>query len=250
MQDYAIDIQHLDKSFTLFRHTTGIKGMVLHLPKYIKDRTSPRTKQVFKDFSLQVPAGETLGIAGANGCGKTTLLSLIGKVIKPDRGTVKTRGRISMMLALGAGFANELSGRENIILNGVLQGMPRRKMNELLEEIIDVTEISGEFIDAPIYTYSSGMRARLGFGVAIMTDPDILLVDEVLSVGDSAFQQKCTEMIRAKQKKGMTIVLVSHNRSQLLDFCTSLIYMQGGQVLLSGSPESVMAEINNRKLVF
>ena len=250
MEEPIILAEHLSKDFILFRRTHGFKGMLLHLPKYIQDRTKPHKRRVLIDVSLAIQKGETIGIAGANGCGKTTLLSIIGGVLKPTSGRVTTRGRISMMLALGAGFANDLSGRENIILNGVLQGIPYREMLRRSEQIIEFSGIDPEFIDSPIFQYSSGMKARLGFGVAIMTDPDILLVDEVLAVGDTDFQAKCLETIREKQRKGMTIVLVSHSAPQIESFCDRLLYINAGRVELAGPTPEVLAQIRREKRPF
>lgn len=250
MADPIILIENMSKDFILFRRTQGFKGMLLHLPKYIQDRTMPHKRRVLNNVSLAIEKGETIGVAGANGCGKTTLLSIIGGVLNPTSGRVKTRGRISMMLALGAGFVNDLSGRENIILNGVLQGIPYREMLRRSEQIIEFSGIDPEFIDSPIFQYSSGMKARLGFGVAIMTDPDILLIDEVLAVGDSDFQAKCLETIREKQKRGMTIVLVSHSAPQIGSFCDRLLYLNAGQIELSGPTPEILAQIQKDKRPF
>ena len=173
-------------------------------------------------------------MVGRNGCGKTTLLSVIGGVYKQYSGTVAVRGRVSMMLALGAGFSSQLSGRENIFLNGILQGRTRKEMQALADEIIEFTEL-GEFIDAPVYQYSSGMMARLGFGIVTAIAPEILLVDEVLAVGDASFREKCSERIAKLLKQGVTLILVSHSMAQIKKHCSRIIKLDHGR-LISDQP--------------
>lgn len=234
MNEPIIEISHLSKAFTLERRRYGLKNILLHLPQYIKDRTSTRRHIALNDITLSIRQGEKIGLIGHNGCGKTTLLSVIGGVYKQYNGTVVVRGRVSMMLALGAGFSSQLSGRENIFLNGILQGRTRKEMQALADEIIEFTEL-GDFIDAPVYQYSSGMMARLGFGIATAINPEILLVDEVLSVGDASFREKCSERIAKLLKHGVTLILVSHSMDQIKKHCDRVLKLDHGR-LVSDQP--------------
>ena len=214
MEDIIIDIRDLTKTFRLCYVQQGFKSMLLHLPAYIKGMMNAKKHVALDHVNISIRRGERVGLVGHNGCGKTTLLSVIGGVYKDYKGICDVRGRCSMMLALGAGFCPQLSGRENIVLNGVLQGKTRREMRELTDDIINFAEI-GEYIDAPVYQYSSGMLARLGFGVATAIEPEILLVDEVMAVGDAAFAQKCEGRINNLLKGGTTLILVSHNQKDI-----------------------------------
>ena len=234
MDEPIIEISHLSKAFTLERRHYGLKNILLHLPQYIKDRSSTRKYIALNDITLSIRRGEKIGLTGHNGCGKTTLLSVIGGVYKQYKGTVVVRGRVSMMLALGAGFSSQLSGRENIFLNGILQGRTRKEMQALADEIIEFTEL-GDFIDAPVYQYSSGMMARLGFGIATAINPEILLVDEVLSVGDASFREKCSERITKLLKQGVTLILVSHSMDHIKKHCDRVLKLDHGR-LVSDQP--------------
>ena len=234
MSEPIVEIKNLSKQFVMQKQHYGFKNIALHLPQYIKDRANAKTFLALNDISVNINRGDRVGLTGHNGCGKTTLLSVIGGVYKCYSGTCIVRGRVSMMLALGAGFSKQLSGRENIMLNGILQGRTRREMRGLLDDIIEFAEL-GDFIDAPVYQYSSGMQARLGFGIATAIDPEILLVDEVLAVGDSNFKAKCTERINKLLAKGTTLILVSHNRSDIEKFCTREIQLDHGKIIKDGS---------------
>ena len=230
MDDIIIDIRNLTKTFQMGYVQQGFKNMLLHLPAYIKSRIQSKTFTALADINLSIKRGERVGLTGHNGCGKTTLLSIIGGVYKDYQGTCNVRGRCSMMLALGAGFCPQLSGRENIVLNGVLQGKTRREMKDLMEDIIDFAEI-GEYIDAPIYQYSSGMMARLGFGVATAIQPEILLVDEVMAVGDANFAAKCEVRINKLLQGGTTLILVSHNPADIEKYCKRVIRIDHGKII-------------------
>lgn len=230
MSDPIIEINHLTKSFVLGKRHYGLKNIVLHLPQYIHDRSHSRVFNALDDVSLSIDRGERIGLTGNNGCGKTTLLSIIGGVYRRYQGSCQVRGRVSMMLALGAGFCSQLSGRENILLNGVLQGRTRREMMARMDDIIEFAGL-GEFIDAPAYQYSSGMQARLGFGIATAIDPEILLVDEVMAVGDANFRERCSERIKHLLANGTTLILVSHNRSDIEKYCTREIRLDQGKVV-------------------
>ena len=191
--------------------------------------------------AFEVSVGETIGVIGKNGAGKSTILGLLAGVLKPSSGQVTVVGRIAPLLELGAGFHPELSGRENILLNGILLGMLKREVEEKRDEIIEFSELE-EFIDQPIRTYSSGMLARLGFSVAVHCDPDILLVDEVLAVGDQDFQEKCIEKMRIFKQEQKTIVFVSHNRDEILKVCDRVIWIDQGIVYREGPVDQVINE--------
>jgi ABC-type polysaccharide/polyol phosphate transport system ATPase subunit len=189
--------------------------------------------------SLQVGRGEAVGIVGRNGAGKSTLLKVIARVLRPTDGTVHVRGRVAPLLELGAGFDHELTGRENVFLNGAILGRTRRDMVRRFEEIVAFAELE-DFIDAPLRAYSTGMVARLGFAVATDVDADVLLVDEALSVGDAEFQQKCMERIRAMRRDGASLVLVSHSPDVVRSMCERVVWIEGGHVVAEGPPEEVL----------
>ena len=184
-------------------------------------------------------AGESVGIIGRNGAGKTTLMKVIARVLRPKEGQVTVRRRVAPLLELGAGFDMELSGRENIFLNGAILGRSRREMQRRFDAIVEFSEL-GHFIDAPLRTYSTGMVGRLGFAVATDVEPDILLVDEVLSVGDIEFQRKCTERIDAIMRRGTTLVLVSHSPQAILQLCESAVWLDQGRVVANGPAPQVV----------
>ena len=186
-----------------------------------------------KDVSFQVERGEALGIIGPNGAGKSTALKLLSGILTPDRGKISVSGRLSALIEVGAGFHPDLTGRENIYLNGAILGMKRKEMDRKLDDIVAFSELS-EFLDTPVKRYSSGMYARLGFSVAAHVDPDILLVDEVLSVGDWAFQRKCLEKMEDFVKKGVTIIFISHNLQAVVNLCSRALLLQKGTVVESG----------------
>lgn len=193
-----------------------------------------------EDICFELHKGETLGILGANGSGKSTLLRLITGIYPPDRGRISFTGRIGALIAVGAGFHPHMTGRENIYLNGTILGMTRREINERLDAIIDFADI-GDFLEAPVSTYSSGMRVRLGFAIAIHCEPDILLVDEILAVGDVGFQLKCFDRIGTLRKQGVATLLVSHNLQQLSMFCRKVLLLNRGRVEYFGDIETGLA---------
>lgn len=242
MDDQIIELNDVTKRFRIYRRHYGMKNIILHAAQYVKDRRAAETFTALDRVSLKINRGERVGLVGHNGCGKTTTLSLIGGVYKRFDGEVTVRGRVSMMLALGAGFCPELSGRENVVLNGVLQGRTRAEMNALMDDIIDFADI-GPFIDAPVFTYSSGMQARLGFGVATAIEPEILLVDEVMAVGDADFAAKCEKRINRLLANGTTLVLVSHSMADIQKYCTRVIRLDHGKVVADGRAEEVLKGI-------
>ena len=189
--------------------------------------------QALKNVSLSVCKGEVYGLVGPNGAGKTTLLRLVARVMRPSSGRVRVLGRVAPLLAMGAGFHNELTGRENVFVNGMMLGFTRHQMEENFQNIVDFADI-WDFIDAPLRTYSSGMVARLGFAVATETMPEILIVDEVLSVGDTEFQEKSLARIRSFQEKGATILMVSHGMETIEKMCQRAAWIDHGEIRYIG----------------
>jgi lipopolysaccharide transport system ATP-binding protein len=192
-----------------------------------------------RDVSFTVPPGSMVGIVGANGSGKSTLLRLIGGIGRADTGRVEVTGRISALLNLSAGFHPDLTGRENTFVSGVLNGLTRRQVIERLEAIVAFAEIE-EFIDNPVRTYSTGMQMRLAFSTAVHAEPDVLLIDEVLSVGDVAFQRKCLDRIAAFKARGCSIVLVSHDTAAVRDLCDEALWLNGGRLMMQGPSAEVV----------
>jgi len=192
-----------------------------------------------KDFSLRVHPGETLGIVGPNGAGKSTLLKLVSGILRPTSGTVTVNGRAAALIELGAGFHPEMSGRENVTVNGVLLGLTRAEVRRRLPEILEFADLGG-FIEEPVKTYSSGMQARLGFAVAVHAGAPILLVDEILSVGDEAFQRKCLARIRRLQREGTAILLVSHDLDMVARICHRAAWLEEGALKMAGAPDEVV----------
>jgi len=192
-----------------------------------------------RDVSFEIRQGETVGIVGRNGAGKSTLLKIISRVLKPSKGRIEVRGLISPILELGTGFDHELTGLENIYLNALLLGRTRREIEEKLEEIIDFSGL-GDFIRSPIRNYSSGMLARLGFSIATAWLPEILILDEVLSVGDAAFTEKCEERMRKFHDAGITILVVSHSDKVIRETCTRCIWLDAGNLRADGGTEKVL----------
>lgn len=233
----VIIFEKVTKTYPYYGYiTAGFKNFLFNLPKAIK-----HTKKRFtalENVSFEVYRGECFGIIGKNGAGKSTLLGLAAGVLKPDKGKIVVRGRIFPLLELGAGFHPELTGRENIILNGILLGMTKSEVLRKIDEIIEFSEL-GEFVDQPLRTYSSGMVARLGFSVIAHLDPEILLVDEILAVGDINFQKKCMEKIMDFRKNGVTILLVSHNLEQVEKLCDRAMWIDEHKVKIIGDPKEV-----------
>lgn len=192
-----------------------------------------------KGVSLQIAKGQMVGLIGRNGSGKSTLLKIIAGVYRPTAGRVSIQGTLAPLIELGAGFHAELTGRENILLNGLLMGYSKREMQARTESIIEFAEI-GDFIDAPVKQYSSGMYTRLAFAVATEVDPDILLLDEILAVGDAGFRQKCFNRIEAFRQAGKTIVFVTHDMQQIRNYCDRAVLLEKGEVRAEGDPEKVI----------
>lgn len=239
MEEPIIELNDVTMRFKVQKRHYGFKNIALHLFDYIRDMREATTHTALDHVNLKIGRGERVGLVGHNGCGKTTTLSIIGNVYKRYTGEVKVRGRVSMMLALGAGFCPELSGRENIVLNGVLQGRTRAEMDALMDDIIDFTDI-GPFIDSPVFTYSSGMQARLGFGIATAIDPEILLVDEVMAVGDVDFAAKCETRINRLLSGGTTLILVSHSMADIRKYCSRVVKLDHGRIIADGPTQEVL----------
>ena len=234
----TIIVQELGKQYRRFhpnRPTTLIEAVVNGLRRLQPSETF----WALRDVSFSVATGQMVGVIGANGAGKSTLLRLIGGVGQPDQGSVRLQGRIGALLDLGVGFHPELTGRENVFISGVISGLTRHEVKQRFEEIVAFAELE-EFIDNPLRTYSSGMQMRLGFAVAAHIEPEILLIDEVLAVGDIAFQQKCLDRIAQFKAEGCTILLVSHDTSSVRQLCDEVIWLRQGKLIAHGPPDVVV----------
>jgi len=239
MREPVIIFDNLSKSYPLYHHITGgIKNFLFNLPQGLRSLKNSRF-EALHDISFQVYKSETLGFIGKNGAGKSTILGLIAGVLRPSRGEVIVKGRISPLLELGAGFHPELTGRENIMLNGVLLGLTRAEVSRKFSEIIEFSEL-GDFIDQPIRIYSSGMLARLGFSVIAYLDPEILLIDEILAVGDRAFQKKCLEKMDEFKHTGVTIVFVSHSLEDVVRLCDRVAWIENKRIKMIGETKDVI----------
>lgn len=233
-KDIAIQVDRVSKQFKVYYD----KGSSLKEKLLFRERNRYEERTVLRDISFQVKRGEAVGLIGKNGCGKSTMLKLLTKIMYPNGGSVKTNGRISALIELGAGFHPDMSGRENIYTNAAIFGLSRKEIDTRLQSIIDFSEL-GEYIDNPVRTYSSGMYMRLAFSVAINVDADILLIDEILAVGDAAFQAKCFNKLREIKAKGTTIVIVSHSLGQIEQICDRSIWICDGKIRMEGVPRDV-----------
>lgn len=236
-KEVAIQVRNMSKKFRVYFD----KGHMLKEKLLFTSRNRYETRTILDNISFDIYKGEAVGLIGHNGCGKSTALKLLTRIIYPDSGTVNVKGRVSSLLELGAGFHPDLSGRENIYINASIFGLKRKEIDEKIHEIITFSEL-GEFIDNPVRTYSSGMYMRLAFSVAINVRADILLVDEILAVGDAAFQAKCLNKIREIKNNGTTIVLVSHSMGQIKEVCDRCIWINHAQVAAIGETEEVAAK--------
>lgn len=226
----AIEFDRVSKYFYL-QHQRTLKEVVQALFK--GEKTLEKVKAL-DDVSFEIKRGECVGVIGRNGAGKSTLLKLIAGVSKPTKGKLQVKGRISPLIELGAGFHPELTGRENVILNAVILGLSRKEAQQKFEQIVEFSELDRKFLDMPLKHYSSGMYMRLAFSVAVSVEPEILLVDEILAVGDFAFQQKCKRKMNEFKKKGVTIIYVSHDLQEVENFCERVIYLKNGKVVFDG----------------
>ena len=235
MTDVAVSLQGVSKRFWLSQERrTGLKERVVR-------GKAPRGRELWalKDASFQVPAGTTFGLVGHNGSGKSTALKVISGIYRPTSGDVTVNGRLSALLELGAGFHPDLSGRENIRLNGSILGMSRRRVEAAMDEIIDFSGLE-EFIDSPVKVYSSGMYVRLGFAIAVSVRPEILAIDEIIAVGDEEFQRKCFDHLHGLRREGSTILLVSHSLGTMEDLCDTAAWLDHGEVRAFGDVRTVV----------
>jgi ABC-type polysaccharide/polyol phosphate transport system ATPase subunit len=236
-QPAAIELRSVGVCYRLpWAGIRSIKELVL---ASLRSRVRYDEFWALRNVSLRVMPGERLGVIGRNGAGKSTALGVIARVVYPTTGSVAIRGGVASLLELGAGFHPQLTGRENVFLNGAILGMPRREIAARFDSIVEFAELSS-FIDLPLRTYSSGMSARLGFAVATARTPDILLVDEVLSVGDEAFKEKCTKLMRGLAERGTTMIVVSHDANFILEQCTRAIWIEAGHIRAAGEPVEVV----------
>lgn len=236
----AIELQAVSKVYRRYgaKQFATLKSALLQR-SILRDLRPSETFPALTDVSFTVPAGATYGIVGRNGSGKSTALKLVAGITKPTSGTVRVEGRISALIELGAGFHPEITGRENVYINGIMLGLTKRQIQNRFDDIIEFAELR-EFIDAPVKTYSSGMYMRLGFAVAIHVDPDVLLVDEVLAVGDEGFTHKCLDKFSEFRRKGKTILLVTHSLNLVERFCDEALWLDGGRAITHGDPKRVI----------
>lgn len=230
----AIEVKDVQKSFKVYRDKPTTLGERLIFWKRSKFENRP----ILKGISFTVDKGEAVGLIGSNGCGKSTTLKLLTKIIYPTSGEIIINGKVSALIELGAGFHPDMSGRENIYINASIFGLTRKEIDSKLEQIIEFSGLE-DFIDNPVRTYSSGMYMRLAFAVAINVEADILFIDEILSVGDAAFQEKCFKKLFEIKEKGTTIIIVSHSLGQIEQICNRSIWIKNGRIEMDGTPKEV-----------
>lgn len=236
----AIELRGISKRFRFHsrRAPITLKSAILEL---LRGRYDFKKEQfaALRNIDLTLEAGRTLGIVGANGSGKSTLLKLIAGIYRPDSGTLRVQGRVASLIELGAGFHPELTGRENVVINGIILGMSQREVRRRLDDIIEFSGLE-QFIDAPTRTYSSGMYVRLGFAVAAHLDPDVLLIDEALGIGDAAFARKCAHRLAEFRRSGRTMVLVTHDAAAVERWCDEAVWLDRGVIQAAGTPGDVV----------
>ena len=233
----AIRVNDVDKSFKVFYD----KANTLKEKLLFWNRNNHETREVLSDIDITIYKGETVALIGTNGSGKSTLLKLMTKIIYPNKGKITTYGKLVSLLELGAGFHPDFSGRENIYFNASIFGLTREEIDKRLDQIIEFSEL-GDYIDNPVRTYSSGMYMRLAFSIAINVDAEILLIDEILAVGDQHFQEKCFQKLEELKNSDKTIVIVSHSLDQIEKLCTRAIWINEGVVAMDGQPHNVILE--------
>ncbi len=239
----AIEVKNVFKQFGTHRRSNTLKDLIV----YHEKKENRRTHLVLDDISFNVKKGEVLGIIGRNGSGKSTMLKLLTKILRPNKGTIETDGKIACLIELGAGFHPDMTGRENAYINASIFGIPKKTVDERYNEIVEFAGIE-EYMDERIRNYSSGMYLRLAFAIAINVDADILLVDEILAVGDIQFQKKCLDRLDNFRKSGGTIVLVTHSVEQAMEMCDNVIWLDGGKIREYGSPEIVCEHYRSEML--
>ena len=235
-EDILIDVNDVGMRFRM--PTEKIDNMKEYFIKLIKGKLKYRNFHVLDGINLQVRRGESLALIGRNGAGKSTLLRIIAGIIEPTAGFVRTRGNMAPLLKLGAGFDSNATGKENIFLNGAMLGFSKREMQKKYDSIVEFSELK-DFMNVPIKNYSSGMLTRLGFSIAVDIHPDILLIDEILAVGDAPFQKKCAEKIDSLRKEGTTFIVVSHSMEQVKRLCQCAVYLKNGKIIQYGTAQEV-----------
>ena len=237
-EEYSIIVEDVYKTFNVYLDKANtIKERLL----FLFSRNRREKREVLKGINLNIKKGEVVALIGTNGSGKSTLLKLMTKIIYPNKGNIETYGKLTSLLELGAGFHPDFSGRENIYFNASIFGLTRKEIDKRLEDIIEFSELR-EFIDNPVRTYSSGMFMRLAFAVAINVDAEILLIDEILSVGDEHFQKKCFEKMNDLKKQGKTMVFVTHNMNAVKQLCDRAVWLYEGKIKMDGSTTEVIDE--------
>lgn len=236
--DIAIKVDHVYKSFNVYYDRANtLKERLL----FIGRNKKREKREILKDINIDIKKGETVALIGVNGSGKSTLLKLMTQIIFPNKGTIETHGKLTSLLELGAGFHPDFSGRENIYFNSSIFGLTKKEIDSRLDQIIEFSEL-GELIDNPVRTYSSGQYMRLAFSVAINVDAEILLIDEILSVGDQHFQEKCFNKMRELKKEGKTMVFVTHSMESVRNLCDRAIWLYDGKVRMDGNTNEVVDE--------
>ena len=235
--DIAISVKNVTKEFTVYEDKACfLKERLANLKR------NKKTKHVvLKDISCDIKKGESVALIGVNGSGKSTLLKLMNKIIYPEKGTITMNGKVSSMIELGAGFNTDFTGRENIYFNASMYGLGKKDVDPIIDKIIDFSEL-GDFIDVPVRTYSSGMYMRLAFSIAVNVQAEILLIDEILAVGDAHFQDKCLKKMKELKAQGKTMVFVSHNMTQVKSFCDRSIWLYEGKIRMDDTTENVARE--------
>lgn len=236
--DIAIKVDHVYKSFNIYYDRANtLKERLL----FIARNKRREKREILNDINLEIKKGETVALIGVNGSGKSTLLKLMTQIIFPNKGTIETRGKLTSLLELGAGFHPDFSGRENIYFNSSIFGLTKKEIDERLDQIIEFSELK-ELIDNPVRTYSSGQYMRLAFSVAINVDAEILLIDEILSVGDQHFQEKCFNKMRELKEEGKTMVFVTHSMDSVRKLCDRAVWLYEGKIRMDGDTEKVVEE--------
>lgn len=234
---YAIEVKDMTKNFKIYSD----KPSTLKERLVFWNKNNKEIRSVLKNINLNINKGETVALIGTNGSGKSTLLKLMTKIIYPTKGSIKTNGKLTSLLELGAGFHPDFTGRENIYFNASIFGLTKDEIESRMEDIISFSELE-EFIDNPIRTYSSGQYMRLAFSIAINVDADILLIDEILAVGDQHFQDKCFAKLKELKESNKTIIIVTHNLYQVKELCTRAVWIYNGEIRMDGNPEKIVDE--------
>lgn len=234
-EKHVISVEHVTKRFRMYYD----RGFNLKERLLFRKRNRYEWRTVLQDISFHVDRGEAVALIGANGSGKSTMLKLLTKIIYPNEGKISIQGRVACLIELGAGFHPDMTGRENVFINASIFGLSHKEIVKRLDEIIAFSEL-GEFIDTPVRTYSSGMYMRLAFSIAIHVDADVLLVDEILAVGDASFQAKCFTKLKELKERGVTIVIVSHDMGTVQSFCDRVVWIRDTQLAAQGDPVQIV----------